>query len=193
MSKDKNIKSEEEIKDQDNVVIDETSTQEDETSTGEKDVESGEEEVKEPTLEEKYAELNDRYMRIHAEFDNYRKRTNKEKIDLISNANGSLLRDLIPVIDDLERAMLNNEKNDEIDSVKEGFGLIFNKFISIMKAKGLESMDSLGAEFDVEIHEAIAKVPAPSKKEKGKVIDTVEKGYRLNDKVIRFAKVVVGH
>ncbi len=186
MSKDKNIKSEEEIENQENVVLDENIAQEDEVSTGE-------EETLEPTWEEKHAELNDKYIRIHAEFDNYRKRTNKEKIDIISNANASLMRDLIPVIDDLERAALNNESNDDIESVKEGFNLIFNKFITIMKAKGLESMESLGSDFDAEIHEAIAKVPAPSKKEKGKVIDTVEKGYKLNDKVVRFAKVVVGH
>jgi len=186
MSKDKNIKSEEEVENQDNVILDENSTQEDEVSTGE-------EKNNEPTCEERYAELNDKYIRIHAEFDNYRKRTNKEKIDIIANANASLMRDLIPVIDDLERAILNNENNDDIDSVKEGFNLIFNKFISIMKAKGLESMESLGSDFDAEIHEAIAKVPAPTKKQKGKVIDTVEKGYKLNNKVVRFAKVVVGH
>ncbi len=193
MSKDKNINNEEEVQNQENVVLDENSTQEAEASNGEENTESGKEENVEPTCEERYTELNDKYLRIHAEFDNYRKRTNKEKIDIILNANASLLRDLIPVIDDLERAIQNNENNEDIDSVKEGFNLIFNKFISIMKSKGLESMDSLGSDFDAEIHDAIAKVPAPTKKEKGKVIDTVEKGYKLNDKVIRFAKVVVGH
>ena len=191
MSKDKNIKNEDDA--QDNVVLDENLTQEDQTSNGTENDEQVVEETKEPTCEEKYDELNDKYIRIHAEFDNYRKRTNKEKVDVILNANASLLRDMIPVIDDLERAIQHNEKNDDIDSVKEGFNLIFNKFISIMKSKGLEAMDSLGSDFDAEIHDAIAKVPAPTKKEKGKVIDTVEKGYKLNDKVIRFAKVVVGH
>ncbi len=197
MSKDKKIENKkDEIQDQEKVTLEENSASEKENSKETEQVEQKEpeiEEEKEPTWEEKYAELNDKYIRIHAEFDNYRKRTNKEKIDIISNANASLLRDLIPVVDDLERAIQNNENNDDIDSVKEGFNLIFNKFISVLKSKGLEAMDSLGSDFDAEIHEAIAKVPAPSKKEKGKVIDTVEKGYKLNDKVIRYAKVVVGH
>lgn len=146
----------------------------------------------EPTLEERYAELNDKYLRIHAEFDNYRKRSNKEKLDIISTANAGVLKDLLPVIDDFERAMVNNKDNDNIDSVKEGFSLIFNKFKHLLESKGLKAMQSSGQAFDVEIHEAIANIPAQNKKEKGKVVDTVEKGYYLNDKVIRFAKVVVG-
>lgn len=146
----------------------------------------------EPTMEERYAELNDKYLRIHAEFDNYRKRSNKEKLDIISTANAGVLKDLLPVIDDFERAMVNNKDNDNIDSVKEGFSLIFNKFKHLLETKGLKAMESSGKAFDVEIHEAIANIPAQSKKEKGKVVDTVEKGYFLNDKVIRFAKVVVG-
>ena len=146
----------------------------------------------EPTAEEKYAELNDRFIRIHAEFDNYRKRTNKEKIDIIGNASSSVLKDLIPVIDDFERAINNNEINDDIDSVKQGFELIYNKLMNVVKSRGLTPMDSVGQDFNPDIHEAIANVPAPKKKLKGKVIDAVEKGYTLNDKVIRFAKVVVG-
>ncbi len=184
--KDKKNKKKEEVNNQENVVVDENVDSSGNETPEQKEVK------KEPTWEERYAELNDKYIRIHAEFDNYRKRTQKEKVDIIANANASLMKDLIPVIDDLERAMQNNENSDDIESVKEGFNLIFNKFVSIMKSKGLESMDSLGADFDAEIHDAIAKVPAPTKKEKGKVIDTVEKGYKLNDKVIRFAKVVVG-
>ncbi len=150
------------------------------------------EEKKEPTPEEKYSELNDKYLRIHAEFDNYRKRTNKEKLDLIATASSGILKDLLPVIDDFERAIANNEKVDDIESVKEGFQLIFNKFKNTLETKGLKPMDSEGKDFDLDLHEAIANIPAPSKKMKGKVIEAVEKGYYLNDKVIRFAKVVVG-
>lgn len=150
------------------------------------------EEKAEPSAEELYAELNNKYMRIHAEFDNYRKRTNKEKIDIISNANAGILKDMLPVMDDFDRAIQNNLTSDDIDGVKEGFNLIYNKFKSILEAKGLKPMNSDGEVFDVEIHEAIANVPAPTEEQKGKVIEAVEKGYYLNDKVIRFAKVVVG-
>ncbi|MFT5778399.1 MAG: molecular chaperone GrpE [Crocinitomicaceae bacterium] len=150
------------------------------------------EEPAEPTIEDKYTELNDKYLRIHAEFDNYRKRTNKEKLDIISTANAGILKDLIPVIDDFDRAIVNNETADDLKGVKEGFNLIFNKFKSTLELKGLKAMDSKGEVFDSEIHEAIANVPAPSKKMRGKVIEAVEKGYYLNDKVIRYAKVVVG-
>lgn len=154
--------------------------------------ETVEETNQEPTWEERYAELNNKYLRIHAEFDNYRKRTNKEKIDIISTANAGVLKDLIPIIDDFERAIANNEKAEDIKSVKEGFLLIFNKFKSSLEQKGLKAMEANGKEFDSELHEAIANIPAPSKKLKGKVVEAVEKGYYLNDKVIRFAKVVVG-
>lgn len=144
------------------------------------------------TPEDKYAELNDRFLRLYAEFDNYRKRTNKERVDLILNANAGVLTDLIPVLDDLERAKVNNEKTEEIDLVKEGFNLIYTKFSGILEAKGLKPMVAKGKPFDSELHEAIANIPASSNKEKGKVVEDVEKGYYLHDKVIRFAKVVVG-
>jgi len=147
---------------------------------------------KEITSEEKYAELNDKYIRIHAEFDNFRRRTNKEKLDIISTASSSVLKDLIPIIDDFERAIANNEKLEDVETLKEGFHLIFNKFKSTLESKGLKEMKSEGEVFDSELHEAIANVPAPKKKDKGKVIEAVEKGYLLNDKVIRYAKVVVG-
>lgn len=149
-------------------------------------------EEKEVTAEEKYTELNDKYIRIHAEFDNFRRRTNKEKLDIISTASSGVLKDLIPIIDDFERAIANNEKLEDVDTLKEGFHLIFNKFKSTLESKGLKEMKSEGEVFDSELHEAIANVPAPKKKDKGKVIEAVEKGYFLNDKVIRYAKVVVG-
>lgn len=164
---------------------------EDQNSTDETK-ESNTEAPKELNAEEKLAELNDRFLRLYAEFDNYRKRTNKEKVDIISNANAGILADLLPVMDDFDRAILNNQTADDVAIVKEGFQLIFNKFKGILEAKGLKQMQAKGTAFDSELHEAIANIPAPSKKEVGKVIDDVEKGYYLNDKVIRFAKVVVG-
>jgi molecular chaperone GrpE len=150
------------------------------------------EEPKVPTVEDKFNELNDKYLRLHAEFDNYRKRTNKEKVDIINTANAGMMRDLLSVVDDLHRANANNQNSDDIDSVKEGFNLIFNKLNSVLEAKGLTEMKAEGEVFDSEIHEALANVPAPNKKMKGKVIEAIEKGYLLNDKVIRYAKVVVG-
>jgi molecular chaperone GrpE len=156
------------------------------------DGESTDDQKSEPTAEERYGELNDKYIRIHAEFDNYRKRTNKEKLDIINSANAGVLKDLLSIMDDFERAIENNKNAEDIDGVKEGFNLIFNKMKGTLESKGLKPMDSTGQNFDVELHEAIANIPAPSKKQKGKVIEAIEKGYYLNDKVIRFAKVVVG-
>lgn len=145
----------------------------------------------EQTPEEKYNELNDKFLRLYAEFDNYRRRTNKEKVDLIANANEKLLLDLIPTLDDFERAIANNETVEDITAVKEGFNLIYNKFKSTLEAKGLKQMQAKGEHFDSDLHEAIANIPGDDT-QKGKVIDDVEKGYFLNEKVIRFAKVVVG-
>lgn len=145
----------------------------------------------EQSPEDKYNELNDKFLRLYAEFDNYRRRTNKEKVDLIANANEKLLLDLIPTLDDFERAIANNENVDDIVALKEGFGLIYNKFKSTLEAKGLKQMQAKGEAFDSDLHEAIANIPGDDS-QKGKVIDDVEKGYLLNEKVIRFAKVVVG-
>lgn len=146
----------------------------------------------EQTMEEKYNELNDKFVRLYAEFDNFRRRTNKEKVDLISSASASILKDLVPVLDDFERALENNEKSDDIEAVKEGVKLVAHKFKSLLESKGLKQMVAKGEPFDSEFHEAIANIPAPEESLKGKVVDDVEKGYLLNDKVIRFAKVVVG-
>ena len=166
--------------------------QTDDQATGQETVQDQASTDLEKTPEEKYAELNDRFIRLYAEFDNYRKRSNKEKVDLISNANAGVLVDLLPIMDDFERAILNNENAPDIETVKEGFHLIFNKFKGILESKGLKPMQAKGEAFDSELHEAIANIPAPSDNEKGKVIDDVEKGYYLHDKVIRYAKVVVG-
>jgi molecular chaperone GrpE len=150
------------------------------------------EENKELTQEDKYNELNDRFLRLHAEFENFRRRTNKERLDLITTANASLLKDLLPIMDDFERAIANNETATEIDGVKEGFTLIFNKFKNTIESKGLKQMETKGQPFDSELHEAIANIPAADETQKGMVIDDVEKGYFLGEKVIRYAKVVVG-
>lgn len=151
------------------------------------------EEIKtEPTPEEKLAELNDRYLRLYSEFDNYRKRTNKEKIDLIATASAGVLKELITTLDDFERAISNNENVEDLTTVKEGFHLIYNKLKTTLENKGLKAMVAKGESFDSELHEAIANIPAPSEDLIGKIVDDVEKGYYLHDKVIRYAKVVVG-
>jgi len=151
-----------------------------------------EETVSEPTPEEKYAELNDKFLRLYSEFDNYRKRTNKEKLELISTASSGVIKDLVAVLDDFERAITNNETVEDTTSLKEGFQLIYNKLKSTLETKGLKAMVSKGEVFDSELHEAIANIPAPSEDLKGKIVDDVEKGYYIHDKVIRYAKVVVG-
>lgn len=149
-------------------------------------------EVKEPTPEEQVAALNDKYLRLYSEFDNYRKRTNKEKLDLIATASAGVLKDMTSILDDFDRAIANNDLVTDIDAVKAGFQLIHTKLKTSLEAKGLKQMEAKGKPFDPELHEAIANIPAPSKDLKGKVVDDVEKGYYLNDKVIRYAKVVVG-
>jgi molecular chaperone GrpE len=168
--------------------------QENEMQQEETNVEGVDQEVQSEEMSDsdKYAELNDRFLRLYAEFDNYRKRTNKEKIDLISNAGEGILKDLIPTMDDFERAIANNETAEDLISVKEGFNLIYNKLRHTLESKGLKKMEAKGQSFDSELHEAIANVPAPSKNLIGKVVEDVEKGYYLNEKVIRYAKVVVG-
>ena len=146
-----------------------------------------------PTPEEQIAALNDKYIRLYSEFDNYRKRTNKEKLDLIATASAGVLKDMVGINDDFERAIANNENVNDIEAVKEGFKLIYNKFKSTLEAKGLKAMEAKGKDFDPDLHEAIANIPAPSEDLKGKIVDDVEKGYYLNDKVLRYAKVVVGN
>ena len=142
--------------------------------------------------EAKIIELNDRYLRLYSEFDNYRKRTIKEKSDIIRSAGEDVFKAIIPTIDDFERAIKANETVIEAQPIKEGMILIFNKLKHTCTSKGLEAMDSIGKSFDADIMEAITHIPAPTEDLKGKVIDDVEKGYKLGDKVIRFAKVVIG-
>jgi molecular chaperone GrpE len=141
--------------------------------------------------ETKTKELNDKYLRLYSEFDNYRKRTMKEKSDIIKTAGEDVFKAVLPVIDDLERAIKANESVNDAASIKEGIQLIFNKLKNATQQKGLTAFDSVGETFNPDTMEAITHIPAADDSQKGKVIDEVEKGYKLGDKVIRFAKVVI--
>jgi len=143
-------------------------------------------------LEKKCEESNDKYLRLYSEFDNYRKRTQKERIELFKTASQELIVDLLPVVDDFERALAALTASHANEESTKGVELIFGKLFSTLSQKGLEPMDATGKEFDTDFHEAITNIPAPTKELKGKVIDVVQKGYLLNGKIIRFAKVVVG-
>jgi molecular chaperone GrpE len=139
------------------------------------------------------AELQDRWLRLNAEFDNFRKRNAKERMDLIQFAGENVLKNVLPVVDDMERAILNNARTEDAAVMKEGFLLIHSKLLNILGAQGVKPMESAkGEAFNVDRHEAITKAPAPSPDLKGRVIDVVENGYTLHDKVVRYAKVVVG-
>ena len=141
---------------------------------------------------EKVATLEDKYLRQVAEFDNYRKRTIKEKAELIKNGGERAIESILPVLDDFERAMANMSKNEGAAEIMTGIELIYNKFVGILKQNGLQKIETEGADFNTDFHEAIAMIPAPTEELKGKVLDCVQTGYTLNDKVIRHAKVAVG-
>lgn len=141
---------------------------------------------------EKIATLEDKYLRQVAEFDNYRKRTIKEKAELIKNGGERAIESILPVLDDFERALANMAKDENAAEIMTGVELIYNKFVGILKQNGLQRIETEGATFDTDFHEAIAIIPAPSEDLKGKVLDCVQTGYTLNDKVIRHAKVAVG-
>lgn len=143
-------------------------------------------------LKTEKAELNDRFLRLFSEFDNYKKRVSKEKLDLIATASEKVIVSLLPIIDDFERAIAANEKVEDITAIKEGFNLIYNKLIQMMKRFDVEEIQAKGEEFNTDFHEAVTHFPTQNEEEKGKVIDVTEKGYKLKDKVIRYAKVVVG-
>ena len=158
----------------------------------EQETEPAEEEEEEVVEVDELEELRDKYLRLAAEFDNYRKRTAKEKVELIQTAEKGLLLAMLEVLDDADRASVEIEKSEDLVSVKEGAFLIFDKLRKKLTSRGLKEMDSVNQDYDPELQEAIAEVPAPSEELKGKVIDDVQKGYYLNDKLIRHAKVVVG-
>lgn len=144
-------------------------------------------------LNVKLAEANDKFLRLYSEFDNYRKRTSKERIELSKTASEDLIVSLLPIIDDFERALKAIEATEENKNLREGVELIYNKMLGILSQKGLKAMESIGKEFNSEIHEAIAQVPSENEENKGKIFDEVVKGYYLHEKVIRHAKVVVSN
>ncbi|SRR5690554_834664 len=143
-------------------------------------------------LEKKIEDLSDKHLRLQAEFDNYKKRTLREKADLIKSGGETVLSGILPVIDDFERAIVSLDKLPEDDPGKQGTVLIYSKFKEFLKQNNVKEIEALNGEFNVDYHEAITKIPAPEEKLKGKVVDVIQKGYLLNDKVIRYAKVVVG-
>ena len=185
--KDRKIEVEEELNEEQ---VQEEVDQED-TNEGEDEMPE-EEPKKEPTAEEKLAELQDRYLRLTAEYDNFRKRTLKEKIDLQRSANVNFLGALLPIADDFDRGLQSVAEAKDVEAVKEGLKLISGKFQGFLTQQGVKEIAAVKKVFDTDLHEAITKIPAPTKKLKGKVVDVVQKGYMLNDKVLRYAKVVIG-
>ncbi len=147
---------------------------------------------KEKELEEKYAKLHDDYIRLYADFENYKKQSLKARAELIKSAGEGIFSNMLPLVDDFERAIKAMENASEVSSVKEGVDLIYNKFNTFLAQNGVTPIDTENVEFNVDFHEAITMIPAPSEDMKGKVIDCTQKGYMLKDKVLRFAKVVVG-
>ena len=143
-------------------------------------------------MAEEAAQWRDKYVRLSAEFDNYRKRTIKEKMELVSSAGEDVIKSLLPVMDDLERALAATEKSTDVEAVREGVVLISNKLRDTLRGKGLVEIDAFGQELDTDFHEAVAKILASEETQKGKIVDVVQKGYKLHDKVIRHSKVVVG-
>lgn len=165
----------------------ETEATSDETTSNEENI------SEEEKLKKEIADLKDKHIRLFAEFENFRRRTAKEKIELTKNAGLEMMTMLLPILDDYERASKAMNDSDDINEIRTGQELIRTKLVSSLEQKGLRSMESsIGKEFDTDFHEAITQIPAPSEDMKGKIIDEVEKGYLLNDKVIRYAKVVIG-
>ena len=193
MEKNKDL-NEEELKAQQEETLDNVATsQQDEGDKAE------EQPAKEMSVEDKLAaaetkvaELQDKYLRQVAEFDNYRKRTIKEKAELILNGAEKTITAILPILDDMERALKNMDKMEDVAAVKEGVDLIFQKFVKILGEQGVKKIETENADFNTDLHEAIAQVPAPSDEMKGKIIDCVKTGYTLNEKVIRHSQVAVG-
>ena len=187
-------------KEMDNAGQESAQTPEETLDENQKDNEAiPEQETQEETLESRLAkseaevaDLKDRLLRQMAEFDNYRKRTMKEKAEIILNGSAGVVTDILPVIDDMERAIANSSKSEDFNALKEGVELIYNKFMHILEQKGLQKISPKNEPFDTDFHEAIAMIPAPDEASKGLVLDCAIDGYKLNDKVLRHAKVAVG-
>ena len=172
----------------DNQVESQADNQEESQAAEESD--KGNQEVEE--LKAKNEALHNDYLRLYADFENYKRRTLKEKAELIKSAGENIFGNILPLIDDFERAQKAMASATDVDSVKEGVSLIYNKFIAFLAQNGVKEIDTKEKAFDTDFHEAIAKIPAPSEELKGKVVDCTQKGYTLNEKVIRYAKVVIG-
>ena len=184
--------SEEQKKAQEKTDYKNAKEQENKTEEQEIDQQEEKEEKKEPTAEDKLQQMEDKYLRLVAEYDNYRKRTLREKMELSKSAGEDILIGLLPVVDDFERALGHIDEANDLKAVKEGIDLIYGKFKEFLKQKGVKEIEANHQEFDTDLHEAMTKIPAPEEKLKGKVLDVLEKGYTLQDKVIRYSKVVVG-
>ena len=191
----KNTEDSKKLEGTEDVTIEEGMSHEDAEQAESPEVETPQEETLEDKLaaaEQRIQELEKERLYKQAEFDNYRKRIIKEKADLILNGGRKVLEAMLPVIDDLERALQHMQKAEDVEAVKQGVELIHTKFLSVMKAQGVTQMETEGADFNTDYHEAVTQFPAPSDELKGKVLDCTEKGYLLNDTVLRYAKVVVG-
>lgn len=179
-------------RDIDNEIVNDPETTTEETLEQEVESLEAEESSEEgDNLSLQVAEWQDKYMRLSAEFDNYRKRTLREKMSLIESASEDVIKSILPVIDDMQRAEEANAKSDDINAIREGVNLIYKKFYDILTQKGLKEIEAIGLPLDTDVHEAIARFPVEEEK-RGSIIDVGEKGYKLKDKVIRYAKVIVG-
>ena len=197
VKKEKEKNAPEEVQDKNTTDTTETTKEEKQEKTEEKEEKKkkSKKDKKDAQIEglaEKLDEISDKHLRLQAEFDNFRRRTVKEKADLIKSGGESVLVTLLPVVDDFERALESLKNVADDDAGKQGTLLIYNKFKEFLKQNNIKEIEAQNQEFDVDLHEAITKIPAPDEKLKGKVVDVVQKGYLLNDKVIRFAKVVIG-
>lgn len=143
-------------------------------------------------LKDELAEIKDKHIRLQADFDNYRKRTLKEKMELVKTGGESVLMNILPVIDDFERALVAFKDMEDDNPLKQGINLIYTKFQDFLTQNGIKAIDAIEQDFDTDMHEAVTKIPAPTKKLKGKVVDVIQTGYLLNEKVIRFSKVIIG-
>lgn len=164
-------------------------TQQQEEVTNE---ESKEEKSELEIAKEELETANDKFLRLYSEFDNYRKRTAKEKLDTIKSASEEVIKNMLPIVDDFKRAIAHNAEVKDAESIKQGFELIYTKFYKSLEAKGLKKIEAKGEVFNADIHEAITNIPAPTEDMKGKIVDVVEEGYYLGEKIIRFPKVVIG-
>lgn len=189
MSKKEESQIEETLNEENEVVADSTDENIENNNSDSEECEETLSEINQ--LKQQLETSNKEYMFLMAEFDNFRKRTIKEKAEIIRNATEKAMKELLPVVDDFERGLAAMAETTDAEAVKDGMELIYNKFIKYLEQNGVKAIDSTGADFDTELHEAIAMVPSPDESQKGKVIDTVMKGYTINDKVIRHSKVAV--